>query len=357
MSVTPEAAARKVIDQQLAAAGWVIQNRSTLNRTAALGVAVREYPLATGPRDYLLFVAGKACGVIEAKAAGATLSGVAEQARGYQRFPEQPLARWSDPFRFDYEASSTEILFSDRVDPLHRSRRVFFFHQPATLYEWLKSGSSLRARLAKLPPLSTDGLRDCQVEAITGMENSLAADRPRAFVRMATGAGKSFTAATLTYRLLAHAGAKRILFLVDRNNLGRQTLKEFQTYRPPGTGRLFTELYNVQRLGAAGLDPPAKVVISTIQRLFAQLTGTELSDEDEEASDFERGWVPPPKRVAYNAAIPPEAFDIVIVDECHRSIYGKWRQLLDYFDGQIVGLTATPTVQTAAFFNEGLVRE
>jgi type I restriction enzyme R subunit len=174
---------------------------------------------------------------------------------------------------------------------------------------------------------------------------------------MATGAGKTFTAATLSYRLLTHADAKRILFLVDRNNLGRQTLKGFQTYRPPGTGRLFTELYNVQRLGSAGLDPPAKVVISTIQRLFAQLAGTELSDEDEEASDFERGWVPPPKQVAYNAAIPPEAFDIVIVDECHRSIYGNWRQLLDYFDAQIVGLTATPTVQTAAFFNENIVAD
>ncbi|WP_168713110.1 MULTISPECIES: DEAD/DEAH box helicase family protein [Sphingomonas] len=357
MSVTPEAAARQVIDQQLAATGWVVQDRSTMNRTAALGVAVREYPLATGPCDYLLFVAGKACGVIEAKAAGATLSGVAEQARGYQPLPEQPLARWTDPFRFDYEASSTEILFSDRVDPLHRSRRVFSFHQPETLHEWLKSGSSFRSRLSKLPPLITDGLRDCQVEAIAGIEQSLAADRPRAFVRMATGAGKTFTAATLSYRLLAHADVKRILFLVDRNNLGRQTLKEFQTYRPPGTGRLFTELYNVQRLGSVGLDPPAKVVISTIQRLFAQLTGSELSDEDEEASDFERGWVPPPKQVAYNAAIPPEAFDIVIVDECHRSIYGNWRQLLDYFDAQIVGLTATPTVQTAAFFNENIVAD
>ncbi len=328
-----------------------------MNRTAALGVAVREYPLSSGPCDYLLFVAGKACGVIEAKAAGATLSGVAEQARGYQASPEQPLTRWSDPFRFDYEASSTEILFSDRVDPLHRSRRVFSFHQPETLHEWLKSGSSLRARLANLPQLIMDGLRDCQVEAITGIEESLAADRPRAFVRMATGAGKTFTAATLSYRLLAHADAKRILFLVDRNNLGRQTLKEFQTYRPPETGRLFTELYNVQRLGSAGLDPPAKVVISTIQRLFAQLTGTELSEEEEEASDFERGWNPRPQRIEYNFSIPPEAFDIVIVDECHRSIYGNWRQLLDYFDAQIVGLTATPTVQTAAFFNENIVAD
>jgi type I restriction enzyme, R subunit len=357
MNATPEARAREVIDGQLMAAGWVVQDRADMNRTASLGVAVREFPLATGPCDYLLIVAGKACGVVEAKAAGTTLSGVAEQARGYQPQPQQALARWSDPLRFDYEASGTEILFSDRLDPLHRSRRTFSFHRPDTLQDWLKSGSSLRARLSDMPPLIIEGLRDCQVEAIEGLEASLASDRPRAFVRMATGAGKTFTAATLAYRLLAHADARRILFLVDRNNLGRQTLKEFQTYRPPGTGRLFTELYNVQRLGAAGLDPPAKVVISTIQRVFAQLTGTELSDEEEEESDFERGWNPPPKEVAYSPTMPPETFDIVVVDECHRSIYGSWRQLLDYFDAQIIGLTATPTVQTAAFFDENLVAD
>ena len=192
-----------------------------------------------------------------------------------------------------------------------------------------------------MPPLDPDGPRACQVEAIEGLEASLTRDQARAFVRMATGAGKTFTAATPAYRLLAHAGAHRILFLVDRNNFGRQTLKEFQTYRPPGTGRLFIELYDVQRLGLAGLDEPAKVVISTIQRVFAQLTGAELS---EEASDFERGWVAPIRQLAYSAAMPPETFDIVVVDECHRSICGIWRQLLDYFNAHIIGLTATPTL-------------
>lgn len=357
MGAKPEEKARQVIDAQLAASGWVVQDREDMNRTAALGVAVREFQLSTGPCDYLLFIAGKACGVIEAKPAGVTLSGVAEQAKGYQGNPPASLASWGAPLRFDYEASGTETLFSDRIDPQQRSRRVFAFHRPETLHEWLKTASSLRTRLAALPPLPEDGLRKCQIDAIKGIEGSLQDDRPRALVQMATGAGKTFTAATLSYRLLAHAQARRILFLVDRNNLGRQTLKEFQTYRPPGTGRLFTELYNVQRLQAAGLDPPAKVVISTIQRVFAQLTGAELSDDEEEASDFERTWVAPPKQVAYSAALPPETFDIIIVDECHRSIYGTWRQLLDYFDAHIIGLTATPTVQTVGFFQENIVAE
>lgn len=291
---------------------------------AGLGVAVREYPLATGPCDYLLFVDRKACGIIEAKPEGVTLSGVADQASRYQHQLPSHLSAWGDPLRFDYEASASEILFSDRVDPSQRSRYLFGFHRPDTLHEWLKSGSSLRARLTGLPPLVTDGLRDCQIEAITALEQSLAEGKPRALVEMTMGAGKTFTAATQAYRLLAHSGAKRILFLVDRNNLGRQTLKEFQAYRPPGTGRLFTELYNVQRLGPAGLDPNASVVISTIQRVYAQLAEQELSEEDEEASGYEADSAPA-KQVVYNADLPPETFDFVIVDECHRSIYGNWR--------------------------------
>lgn len=166
MSRKPEAKAREVIDAKLAASGWLVQDRAAMNRSAGLGIAVREYSLATGPCDYLLLIAGKACGVIEAKAAGATLSGVAEQARGYQSAPPAALARWNDPLRFDYEASGTEIQFSDRSDPEQRSRRVFGFHRPETLHVWLKTASSLRARLPKMPGLVTDRLRDCQVAAL-----------------------------------------------------------------------------------------------------------------------------------------------------------------------------------------------
>ncbi len=321
-----------------------------------LGVAVREYPLATGPCDYLLFVDRKACGVVEAKAEGNTLSGVADQASRYQHKLPDHLAAWSDPLRFDYEASASEILFSDRADPNQRSRYLFGFHKPETLLDWLKSGSSLRARLGTMPALVTEGLRDCQEEAITELEKSLAAGKPRALVQMTMGAGKTFTAATQAYRLLAHAGAKRILFLVDRNNLGRQALKEFQAYRPPGTGRLFTELYNVQRLGPAGIDPSASVVISTIQRVYAQLAEEELSEEDEEVSDYEADTAPT-KQVTYNPALPPETFDFVVVDECHRSIYGSWRQVLEYFDAFTIGLTATPSVHTMGYFQKNLVAQ
>src|SRR6185437_8527572 len=187
MSLAPEQRARKLIDAQLTAAGWTIQDRDEINLGAGLGVAVREYPMTAGPCDYLLFIDRHACGVIEAKPEGNTLSGFSDQASGYQHQLPTHLANWGDPLRFDYEASGTEILFSDRADPEQRSRYVFAFHKPETLLEWLKEGTSLRARLNHLPPLMTEGLRDCQIEAITELESSLAEAKPRALVQMTMG--------------------------------------------------------------------------------------------------------------------------------------------------------------------------
>jgi hypothetical protein len=207
MSLAPEQRARRLIDAQLAAAGWILQDRDEINLGAELGVAVREYPMSAGPCDYLLFIDRRACGVVEAKPEGNTLSGFSDQASGYQHQLPTHLTNWGDPLRFDYEASGTEILFSDRADPEQRSRYVFAFHKPETLLEWLKEGTSLRARLNQLPPLVKEGLRDCQIEAITELESSLAQAKPRSLVQMTMGAGKTFTAATLSYRLLAHAGA------------------------------------------------------------------------------------------------------------------------------------------------------
>ena len=181
---------------------------------------------------------------------------------------------------------------------------------------------TLRARLRHLPPLVTEGLRTCQIEAVEGLEKSLARDDPRALIQMTMGAGKTFTACTMSYRLLAHAGIRRILFLVDRRNLGNQTATEYAGFGPPGTGRLFPELYGVQKLGPAGLDTNAAVVISTIQRVYSVLTGKELAEEEEDASAFERDD-DGPRLVAYNPAMPIETFDLIVTDECHRSIYGS----------------------------------
>jgi type I restriction enzyme, R subunit len=357
--VAPEQIARERIDRLLSDAGWVIQDRDQMNRNAALGVAVREFQLPAGPCDYLLFVGGKAAGVIEAKKTGVTLSGVAEQSAKYMAKLPEHLARWQDTLRFDYESTGDETFFRDMRDPKPRSRRLFAFHRPETLLEWLKGSDTLRGRLQAFPELNRKGLRDCQIEAITELEKSFGDDRPRALIQLATGAGKTFTACSFSYRLIRHAGAKRILFLVDRNNLGDQTLKEFQNFLPHGAANRFTDTYIVQHLHSHRIDPDAKVVITTIQRLYSMLKGEELDPEYEEASAFEtwhgeEGEVPP---LTYNPEIPIETFDFIVTDECHRSIYGLWRQVLEYFDASIIGLTATPSKHTLGFFNQNLVAE
>ncbi|NTW54982.1 MAG: DEAD/DEAH box helicase family protein, partial [Chlorobaculum sp.] len=248
MNATPEQIARQKIDSLLDAAGWVVQDMKAFNRNAAPGVAVREFQLPAGPCDYLLFVDGRAAGVIEAKKQGVTLSGVCEQSEKYMAALPEHLAKWDAMLRFDYESTGDETFFRDMRDPRPRSRRVFAFHKPETLLEWLKQPETLRERLQSMPPLVESGLRDCQIEAVRELENSLAADKPRSLIQMATGAGKTFTACTFTHRLIKYGGARRMLFLVDRNNLGDQTLREFQNFHPPGTANRFTDTYIVQHL-------------------------------------------------------------------------------------------------------------
>ena len=337
----------------------MLQDRDAFDRNAALGVAVREFPLPAGHCDYLLFVDGKAAGVVEAKKVGVTLSGVSDQSEKYMIELPKHLARWDNMLIYDYESTGEETFFRNMRDPKARSRRLFAFHRPETLHDWVQQPETLRKRLSQMPPLNPKGLRDCQVDAIQGLEQSLAEDRPRALIQLATGAGKTFTACSFSYRLIREAGAKRILFLVDRNNLGDQTLKEFQNFHPAGAANRFTDTYIVQHLHTNKVDHDAKVVITTIQRLFSILKGQELSQEEEEASAFEQwqGGDREPLPLSYNPAIPIETFDFIVTDECHRSIYGLWRQVLEYFDASIIGLTATPSKHTLGFFNQNLVAE
>ena len=364
----PEEQARQKIDQLLTAAGWVVQSKQDFDRTASLGVAVREFQTQSGPCDYLLFIEGKAAGVIEAKPAGHTLSGVEVQSDKYNITLPPHVKCWGSPLHLRYESNGEEVQFCDSRDPAPRSRQVFAFHTPLTLQTWLREATTLRTRLRAMRAdpacaLPTENLRACQVEAITGLETSLAADHSHALIQMATGAGKTFTACTFSWRLLKYANVRRILFLVDRTNLGDQTLKEYQNYQPPYAAGRFTDIYNVQHLHGKTIAPDAKVVISTVQRLYALLQGENIDDEELDArdersafetwQDFQRDPLP----VTYNPAIPIETFDCIVVDECHRSIYGLWRQVLEYFDAHIIGLTATPTSHTLGFFKKNLVSE
>jgi type I restriction enzyme R subunit len=363
--LTPEEKARESIDGMLVAAGWLIQDRTDANIDAGCGVAIREFALGRGygEADYLLFVDAQAAGVIEAKKEGTALIGVEIQTQKYSEGIPEALPAPRRPLPFLYQSTGIETRFTNLLDPDASSRAVFSFHRPETLSQWLHDeltspASNFKARLASMPPLSRFGLRPAQFTAIGALEDSLRHGRRRSLIQMASGAGKTYTACSSLYRLIKFAGARRVLFLVDRGNLGRQTLKEFQAFRTPDDGRIFTELYNVQHLQSSRIDPVAKVCISTIQRLYSMLKGEELDPELDELSGSTLEILQrPPEPIAYNPAIPIETFDLIVTDECHRSIYNLWRQVLEYFDASLIGLTATPSKQTLGFFHQNLIME
>src|SRR5713101_2278571 len=373
MPITAEDRARQTIDRLLTDAGWLIQSRDETNINAARGVAIREFPLKSGygEADYLLYVDAVPAGVVEAKKEGATLSGYEIQTEKYSVGLPPELKPARKPLPFCYQSTGIETRFTNLIEPDARSRPVFCFHRPETFAEWLAQeakvpGSNLRNRLKQLPSSggsldpSVSSLWPPQIRAIKGLEKSLVEARPRALIQMATGSGKTFTACNACYRLIKHAGARRILFLVDRRTLGQQTKKEFEMFSTPEEHRKFTELYNVQHLQSNKLDPIAKVSITTIQRLYSLLQGEpDIADPEREEKPLSalEQLIKEPLPVTYNPGIPIEYFDFVVVDECHRYIYNLWRQVLEYFDAFLIGLTATPSKQTFGFFNQNLVME
>ena len=384
----PEAKARLEIDKMLEESGWIIQDRDETELSAGRGVAIREYPLGQLEADYVLFIDFNPVGVVEAKKQGWTLTGVEGQSKNYlvelkAKFPDAPI-----PPCFAYETSGVQTQFTDYRDPDYRSRDIFSFHRPELLAEWLKKEKTLRARLKEIPMLDYDGLRYCQENAIMNLEKSFSENNPRAIIQMSQGSGKTFAAVTACYRLIKFGDAKRILFLVDRGNLGKQTKKEFQAYQTPDDHRKFTDLYNIQRLESNKISDDSAVVISTIQRMYSILKGDKEFDvENEEFSEFEseqdnqscfcgcKEFVKNLDKnttdcmncnhdkqkhgeeieIDYNKDIPIGTFDFIIIDECHRSIFKKWRNVVEYFDSFLIGLTATLSNQAIGFFNENIV--
>lgn len=320
VNLHPEQRARQQIDAALAGAGWVVQDRDDANLTAGRGIAIREFRMRPehGFADYLLFVDGQPVGAFEAKPEGYALTGVELQVRRYSEGLPDSLEAPYRPLPFLYLGNGVETKFANLFDPHPRSRSVFAVHRPETLAEWLKaepvaawlagrgaSGVSeaageyaprpatLRTRLQHMPPVHIPNLWPNKVAALQNLERSLAEDRPRALTQMATGSGKTLLAVTALYRLIKFAGARRVLFLVDRSNLGEQAEKEFANYRTPDGNRLFGELYNVQRLTTNTMGASTKVVITTIQRLYSMLKDEpELPPEVEEGSQFEPAAVP-----------------------------------------------------------------
>lgn len=358
--MTPEQEARIVIDEKLKMSGWQVQNVNQLNLLAGLGVAVREFPTSTGPVDYVLFINGEPVGVIEAKKSspGENITVVEEQSSRYANSTFKWINR-DHSIRFAYEATDKLVKFTDYKDIKYRSRKVFSFHRPEYLESLLQASDTIRNNMKHFPPLDPVGFRDCQINAINNMDVSFADNRPRALVQMATGAGKTFTAITEAYRLLKYGKMNRILFLVDTKSLGEQAEREFLAYTPSDDTRSFSQLYGVRRLKSSYIPNDVQICISTIQRMYSILKEEDLDESTEEESfnEYVTADSKAPKEVVYNEKYPPEFFDCIIIDECHRSIYNVWQQVLTYFDAFLVGLTATPDKRTFAFFNENVVSE
>ncbi len=357
----PEQIARDRIDQMLEKAGWLVQSKNEVDLSAGEGIAVREYNAETKFADYVLFIDKNPVGIIEAKKEedGHNLTVAEDQAVEYSRAKLKYLE--NKPLHFVFESTGTVTRFRDMRDPKPRGRNIFWFYRPETLAEWLKKDKSLRSRLLDIPLLDEAELRPAQIKAINNLEQSFKKNKPKALIQMATGAGKTFTAATFVYRLLKYAKAKRILFLVDTKNLGEQAEQEFQKFEL--NNRKFQQDYNVQRLSSSYISSDSHVCISTIQRMYAILKGEELDESAEDTNPNESSWIEQQRNkkqatfVEYNAKVPIEQFDFIVIDECHRSIYNLWKQVLDYFDAFLIGLTATPDKRTFGFFDENVVSE
>lgn len=350
--MTPEEKARVKIDQMFEDAGWKVVDRDFYSPTIT-AAAIREGLLeGNHEADYFLFINGKAVGVLEAKRAEVDVSSnkVCEQAIRYTRYVPPCYQAYGRPLPFIYQSNGETTFFRDCRDEESELEDMNRIHTPKEMVKML----GIDDPYAGLPSLESKkkALRDCQYEAITELENSFRSGQNRALIVLATGAGKTYTACMAAYRFLAYTPMKRILFLVDRNNLGKQAEGEFGMFRLTENGDPFNTIYSVNRLKSNKVPSDSNVVISTIQRLFSLLTGQEIDDNDDDDEVTGVGEVQLPG----NLKLPQNFFDLIIIDECHRSIYGEWRKVLEYFSSaKMIGLTATPVPETMAFFNNNRI--
>lgn len=355
----PEEKARIKIDKQLTDAGWDIVARDEY--TPCNASAVKE-ALMQGNKesDYLLFIDDKAIAVVEAKAEDNSLGDiVAQQAEWYSKNPQGWVGLWiPNQIPFVYLANGNKIYFKNMRESDSKYVELSEIHSPKKMLQMLGKKSEYGA----LPRIEKKGLRDCQYDAEVKLEASLKAGRKKALAILATGSGKTYLACLASYRLLNYTPAKRVLFLVDRNNLARQTETEFSLFNRTEKQKPMNELYQINRLTKPE-NIQGNIIISTIQKLFAVLTGQTITEDDEDEEDEKLGLKDAIKNepdivLGEDLKLPPDYFQFIIVDECHRSIYGKWKAVLDYFkDAKVLGLTATPTPEAYAYFNKNIVEE
>ena len=257
-----------------------------------------------------------------------------------------------------YMANGNKIYFKNMLVKDSEYEELSQIHTPKKMLQIISKKSEYGA----LPLLESRGLRDCQYNAEIQFEQSLKLGNKKNLAVLATGSGKTYLACLASYRLLNYTSVKRVLFLVDRNNLARQTESEFSMFDRTESQQKMGSLYTINRLKKE-TDINGDIIISTIQKLFAVLTGKTLQDGNEDTEDeFERKDDESDSKeiieLADDLKLPPDYFQLIIVDECHRSIYGKWKKVLDYFTGvTVLGLTATPTPEAYTYFNNNIIEQ
>jgi type I restriction enzyme R subunit len=360
------------IDPRLALAGWQIVDFDPGCPTHSYTRhAVREYPTANGPADYVLWVDGQPLGIVEAKRLAVGPQNVLTQAERYSEGLLESLLKFGRlRVPFLYSSNGEVVWFHDIRYHLNRSRRTAGFHTPEALVEML--GRDLGADVAALAalPNTHSWLRAYQIDANTAIESAIQDRRRQMLLAMATGTGKTVTMVNQVYRLMKSGAGRRILFLVDRRALAAQAVRTFSSFEPE-PGLKFNQIYEVysQRLqrddAEEGFNPTvlpknylldpqpglAFVYVCTIQRMAINLFGRDaFLDPGDEPGDED----------ADRLNIPINAFDVVIADECHRGYttaeYSVWRSTLDHFDAIKIGLTATPAAHTKAYFRDVVYR-
>ena len=367
-----ERQARDIIDKRLNEVGWTIVRRGKIIPDVGF-YAVEEVETDSGPMDYALYINGILVGDVEAKPEKTGVPGILDQDERYSKSYKGNFDFKGYHIPFLYASNGHVIWFKDVRSKYNLPREIVKFHTPYALEEFLSRNIEDSFNWLKVNPIDISGIRPYQKEAIESIEAAIFSHKTKMILAMATGTGKTFTAAELIYRLLKSQTAKRILFLVDRRVLAAQAVREFSAFEPEPSQKL-DKLYEIysQRFRKEDFDEPTFqpnvlpneyltnpksnhtfVYVTTIQRMRINLFGREglfFEPSDENAFEYDLD--------AEQLDIPIHAFDLIIADECHRGYTSteesKWRKVLDYFDAIKIGLTATPAKHTTAYFKDAI---
>ncbi|SOB99107.1 type I restriction-modification system endonuclease [Stappia indica] len=374
-----EADTRVLIDVQLTEMGWEADT-ATLRYARGTrpekgrNLAIAEWPTDSGNVDYALFVGLTCVGVVEAKRESVDVPGALKQAERYARSirlaPEnlQEGAPWSDgleaPFQVPFAIAAngrpfvqqwltrSGIWHRDLRRPQNHARALSRWFAPRDLLAKLETDVDAAAQGLAEEVFGKGKLRPYQEEAVYSIEAAIEAGSREVLVSMATGTGKTRTSIALMYRLLKHKRFRRILFLVDRTALGKQTQDALETTEIEGMLN-FAQIYKVAGLDQRFPGPDDQVQVATVQAMIARI----LNEPD------------PAQRPT------PGMYDCIIVDEAHRGYtldaelregdigfrdiadyQSAYRQVLDYFDAVKIALTATPALHTREIFGHPVYR-